>query len=143
MRVVICGGGVIGASIAYFLPSGACAPLSSSDVAWRAPHLENLEAFLRWTGVTELRWKHWPDEASVFIPASPKTFTLIGVTADLRRLAGCSLPGCLKRPVQGWIGSPRVWRSTSAWAPQARRRRSIRVDSRLPCCAPRKRGEPN
>jgi len=82
MRVVICGGGVIGASIAYFLSRRGVHSTVIERCGVGCAASENLAAFLPWIGVTEVPWKHWPDGASGFMQGLPKSFTVAGVIAD-------------------------------------------------------------
>ena len=81
MRVVICGGGVIGACAAYFLSRRGIdvTVVERTEVAQQHP--VRLAASWLSTGASEPHSMRWRDEAFYFTPSCPTWLWANGVTA--------------------------------------------------------------
>ena len=81
MRVLICGGGAIGASIAYFLSRRGVDVTVFERTAWPAPPRASPAASWRSTGATAARSKRWRGAALRCMPAFPERSVATGAIA--------------------------------------------------------------
>ena len=145
MRVLICGGGVIGACIAYFLSRAAAEPWSSSGPGSPVPHRANPAGSSRSTvrrlaaGTSRAQQLRAPRELAESFDGS----------WGYRRLRGARRRGQRPAPARRALAGPRLPTGsrampscTSSWARPRRRRRCIRPSSPTACWTRRRPRRP-
>ena len=128
MRVLICGGGVIGASIAYFLSRRGAEASSSSARASPAPRRASRAASWRSTGATAARSRRWRGAALRCTPSWPRRSAATGAIAGSTPMAARAqrtAPTRGARRARHRLAVGRRARSTAASARPRPRRRCI------------------
>jgi glycine/D-amino acid oxidase-like deaminating enzyme len=77
-RVVICGGGAIGAAIAYFISLRGAWPIVIERYEVGGAASASRADFWRSTGARVARWIDWHGVASRFMPDFPPTSAILG-----------------------------------------------------------------